>query len=246
MGERMAVRLLNRRAGRRPDVREEQRRRDLARQLAQVAVAPRRGRTVEKSGDVTASVPAEAEPVSVGNRHVRRVPPALLDERALRIVQQLPRLDRAADVPEPTTHDDLLLGAPRCPGDATTASPPVDETCSQHPGEARHGTADDATVGAIWEELCAPASPLSRPFAGGENGGDRPTRGEPHDRAASPSGVSAGAATPRSPPACCPACRPAGALPPHTLDLTHKQITHDWAASEDGRVARLRFGPAAG
>src|SRR3954470_513653 len=109
VAERMTVRLLHRGPGGRPDVREEHGRRDLSRERAQVAVTPGGCGAAEEGGDVAAAVPAEPETGTVRDRGVRGGTHALLDARALRVVAQLPRLDRAAEVRQPTTHGDPSL-----------------------------------------------------------------------------------------------------------------------------------------
>jgi len=53
---------------------------------------------------VAAVIPAQSGPVAVGQRHVRGVATALLNQRPLGIVQQFLRRDRAAQVCDPTTH----------------------------------------------------------------------------------------------------------------------------------------------
>ena len=65
VAERVAVRLLHRRAGRGPDVREDERRGDVPRQLAQVAVVPGRLDAAEDARRLLLAVPADAEAVAV-------------------------------------------------------------------------------------------------------------------------------------------------------------------------------------
>ena len=107
VAERMAVRLLDRRARRRPDVAEEQRRADVAGEVAQVAVAPGRQRVAIQARPVAVTVlvvPAQAEAVGVRVAAGEAVAAALLDEPVRRVVQQRARADRVAEVRDPATH----------------------------------------------------------------------------------------------------------------------------------------------
>ncbi len=92
--ERVAVRLLHRRGGRRPDVSEDEARADRGGKLAQVAVAPGRLDAVEQRRCLTLSVPAKAEAVAVGHRRAHCRAQALRDQRVLRREQQAVDVDR--------------------------------------------------------------------------------------------------------------------------------------------------------
>jgi hypothetical protein len=101
---RVAVGLLDRRPGRRADVREEQRRADLGSDLVQVAIAPRRRDAAIEAGRLPLAVPAEAEAIGVGLPAGQPVAAALLDERVLRVVEQDLGVDRIAEVGHPPAH----------------------------------------------------------------------------------------------------------------------------------------------
>ena len=73
-------------------------------ELEQILVAPRRNDAAKQGRLVAAVIPAQSGPVAVGQRHVRGVATALLNQRPLGIVQQFLRRDRAAQVCDPTTH----------------------------------------------------------------------------------------------------------------------------------------------
>src|SRR5206468_12572071 len=66
--KRMHVRLLDRAARRGANVREEERRRDARRELAQVAVVPGRVRAAVHPRRLSVLVPTDAEPVAVRRR----------------------------------------------------------------------------------------------------------------------------------------------------------------------------------
>ena len=90
--ERVAVRLLHRHAAAgRADVGEEQRRADLRAELAQVLVAPRRQGAAEQPRRVAEAVPAQPEPVGVGDVRVRAAAAALLDQRVAAARRAAPR-----------------------------------------------------------------------------------------------------------------------------------------------------------
>ena len=137
MTEWMAVGALHRRTGRRPDVGEQQRRTDLACNLPQVPVVPRRFDALEQCRLDALAVPADPEAVAVGCRGAHAGVEALVDDRVLRSEQQLFGEDRVSGVRHPSTH--ALSEAPpkrrrhhpswgilaRCPG-AALITPPGD------------------------------------------------------------------------------------------------------------------------
>ncbi len=95
--ERMAVRLLDRRARRGPDVGEHERGLDVSRQLTQVAVVPGGLDAVEEAGRLAGAVPADAESVTVRRLGAELRVEALVDQRVLRLVEQV--LDRVSESP---------------------------------------------------------------------------------------------------------------------------------------------------
>ena len=94
--ERVAVRLLNRRARGGPDVREHERRGDVPGELAQVAVVPGRFDAVEDRRALLLAVPADAEAVAVGLLGPEPRVQALDDERVLPAVEELLEQDGRA------------------------------------------------------------------------------------------------------------------------------------------------------
>ena len=86
MAERVAVGLLHGAADRRPDMREEQRRADVAGELAQVVVVPGRFGAAEDARRVGGAVPTDAEPVAVG-----RLGPELRGQALVRRASWAPR-----------------------------------------------------------------------------------------------------------------------------------------------------------
>ncbi len=89
--ERVAVGLLHRCSGAGPDVCQEQTGTHLGGQLPQVLVAPGGIGAAEQGRDVPVAVPADSGAVAVGHRHVRSVPPALLDQGTNRGSRAAPR-----------------------------------------------------------------------------------------------------------------------------------------------------------
>src|SRR5829696_2020733 len=104
----MAVGLLDRRADRGPDVREEERRLDVAGELAQIGVAPGRGDAVVDARPVAGAVPAHAEAVTVRRLGAHPRVQALVDDPVLRLEQQFVDQHRLTQPPHPTTHGLLL------------------------------------------------------------------------------------------------------------------------------------------
>ncbi|KAG0761407.1 hypothetical protein G6F22_018884 [Rhizopus arrhizus] len=112
--ERMAVGLLRGRIGGRADVRDEERRMDRARRLAQVAVVPggmhaaiaerRFGRLTRRG----AAIPAQAEAVAVRGGGAQASVQALVDQRVLGFEENALHLQGTTGVSQPTTHDALL------------------------------------------------------------------------------------------------------------------------------------------
>src|SRR5262249_12586612 len=97
---------------RRADVREDERRLDVGRELAQVAVVPGGLDAVEDRGRVPVSVPADPEPVAVRLLGAEARVQALDDERVLRAVEQLFEERGRPEVGEPAAHASVTL-APR-------------------------------------------------------------------------------------------------------------------------------------
>jgi hypothetical protein len=87
--ERVAVRLLDRRADGGTNVREEQRRLDVTRELAQVRVRPRRRDAAVDPRTVTGAVPAQTEPVAVRGLRAQPRVQALVDDPVLGLEEQL-------------------------------------------------------------------------------------------------------------------------------------------------------------
>ena len=113
--ERVAVGLLDRRARGRADVREEQRRLDVRRELAQVRVAPRRrdAPVARRRAAVAGAVPAEPEAVPVGRLHPHARVQALIDEPVLGAGTAARRAGWAVR----STPSSGTSGAPDCRGD---------------------------------------------------------------------------------------------------------------------------------
>src|SRR4051794_23170883 len=105
VAERVAVRLLHGSPGRGSHVREEQRRADLGRELAQVRVAPG-GRDAPVGARLLAAVavPAEPEAVEVRQGSLKTRVAALLDQRVRRVEEQLLYGNRVPEISEPATH----------------------------------------------------------------------------------------------------------------------------------------------
>jgi hypothetical protein len=89
VAERVAIRLLHRRARGGPDVREDERRDDVAGELAQVAVVPGGLDAVEDRRGVLLPVPADPEAVAVGLLGAEPRVQALDDQRVLPAVEEL-------------------------------------------------------------------------------------------------------------------------------------------------------------
>src|SRR5262249_5231517 len=81
----------------------------MTRDLSKVSVVPRRFDAVEDAGLVAEAVPADTESVPVGRLRPHRRVKALIDERVVRLVEQVLDQDRLAGVCEPATHVVLLL-----------------------------------------------------------------------------------------------------------------------------------------
>ena len=96
MAERVAVAALHRRAGRRPNVGEEQRSTYLTSNLPQVDVIPRRLNALEDCRFGALSVPADPEAVTVGRCGAHPGVQALVDDRMSRAEQQLFGEDRGS------------------------------------------------------------------------------------------------------------------------------------------------------
>jgi hypothetical protein len=99
VAERMAVGLLDGRAGGGSDVAEEQRRVDVPCYLSQVSVVPGRLDASEDGGGLTIMViPADPEAVAVRSIDAQASMAALVDEGVLRLVEQLLDEDGGARV----------------------------------------------------------------------------------------------------------------------------------------------------
>ena len=104
----VAIGLLDRCSGSGPHMRQEQWAADLGGKLEQVLIAPGRNDAAKQRRLGAVVIPAQPGPVTVGYRHVRGVPAALLDQRPLRVVQQFLGRDRGTQVCDPTTHGILF------------------------------------------------------------------------------------------------------------------------------------------
>src|SRR3954468_12617442 len=114
MAEGVTVGLLHGAADRRPDMREEQGRADVAGELAEVLVVPGRFGAVEDARRVGRAVPTDAEPVAVGRLGPELRAQALGDERVRALVERLLDQDGGAGVCEPAAHvPRLSVGAPK-------------------------------------------------------------------------------------------------------------------------------------
>lgn len=102
--ERMTVRFLDRRLGRRADVRQEQRRFHEGADLPKVEVVPRRANASKEPRPPARVVPADPEPVSVGGCIQGMRAHALIDERVLGLEQKLFEKHGSPGVGHPTTH----------------------------------------------------------------------------------------------------------------------------------------------
>jgi len=92
--ERMTVRLLNGRPDRRPDVREEQVRTHVTRELAQVLVIPRRLDAAKDPWGRRGVIPADAEPIAVGRLGPEPGVQALVDQRVDRGIEHIGKQHR--------------------------------------------------------------------------------------------------------------------------------------------------------
>src|SRR5215211_387143 len=109
VAERVAVGLLDSCPGRRADVREEERRGDVAGDLAQVAVVPGRLDAPEDRRCIgVCVVPADAEAVAVGGLDSEAGVETLVYEGMGGLVEQLLEEDRGSRVSEPAAHRLLL------------------------------------------------------------------------------------------------------------------------------------------
>src|ERR687897_477787 len=104
MTERVRVGLLDRRARRRADVREEEVRGDPGGELAQVAVVPGRVGAAVDPRRLAVLVPADAEAVAVRRRRALTRVQALVDQRTVALDEQLLEPDRRPRIREPTAH----------------------------------------------------------------------------------------------------------------------------------------------
>src|SRR5262249_24865385 len=114
------------------DVGKKQPGADLGGQFQQVVVAPRRSDAAKQRRFGPVLVPAQPGAIAIGNLHVWRVPAALLDQRALWIVEQLPGRDRLAQVPNPPTHPRLLA-----PTELSVTQPAPESPCVRTPACGR-------------------------------------------------------------------------------------------------------------
>jgi hypothetical protein len=94
MAERVAVGLLDRGPDRRADVREEQVRADVTRELAQVLVIPGRLDAAEDPRSRRGVIPADTEPVAVGRLGPQLGVQALVNQRMNRGVEHIREQDR--------------------------------------------------------------------------------------------------------------------------------------------------------
>ncbi len=104
VAERVAVRLLDRRARRRANVREDEPGPYVRGELVEVPVVPGGLDAVERAGRVADAVPPDPEAVPVRRLGSHRRVQALVDERVLRLVEELLQEHRRARVREPTAH----------------------------------------------------------------------------------------------------------------------------------------------
>src|ERR671910_596208 len=109
IAERVAIGLLDGRPRRGADVRQKERRLDVAGDFAQIAVVPSRLDTPEdgRRGGVRI-VPADPEAVPVGGLDAEAGVETLVDQGVLGLVEQLLEEDRGARVSEPAAHRLLL------------------------------------------------------------------------------------------------------------------------------------------
>jgi hypothetical protein len=97
--------LLHRRAGRRADVREEQRRLDAGREVAQVDVTPRGGDAAIATGPTAVGpVPAQPEAVAVGRLDAHPGVQALVDQAVVGLEEQLVDSHRLTEERIPAAH----------------------------------------------------------------------------------------------------------------------------------------------
>ena len=115
VAERMAVRPLHRRPGRRPDVGEDEAGANVARQLAEVLFVPGWLDALEERGRVALPVPADAEAVTVRRLHAELRVEALVDQRVDRRVEQPLEEDGSPRVREPAAHDRFISPFVRAP-----------------------------------------------------------------------------------------------------------------------------------
>ena len=104
VAERMAVRLLHGRSGGRSDVREDEPRPDVRGEVSQVSIAPGRLDAVERPRRLAVAVPADAEAVAVRRLRTHRRVQALVDERVLRLVEQVLEKHGRPRIRKPAAH----------------------------------------------------------------------------------------------------------------------------------------------
>jgi hypothetical protein len=104
VAEGMAVRLLDRAAGRGSDMGEDERRDDVAGQILQVPVVPGRLDAVEHQGHLAVPVPADPEPIAVRRGRTEPRVEALVDQGVGGLEEQLLERHRRPRVREPSAH----------------------------------------------------------------------------------------------------------------------------------------------
>jgi hypothetical protein len=86
------------------DVREDQARPDLRRDLAQVAVVPHRIDALEQGRSVPLTVPSDPKPIAVRRVRTEMRVQALVDQGMFRFVEQVAEQDRRSRISEPAAH----------------------------------------------------------------------------------------------------------------------------------------------
>src|SRR5215208_5794971 len=103
--EGMAVGALHRRSRRGSDVGKQNRRANLARELAEILVIPRRLDVLEQRRSRAVAVPPDAETVAVGGGGTHTRVQALVDQRVRRTKEHVLHQYRVAGVSHPSTHE---------------------------------------------------------------------------------------------------------------------------------------------
>jgi len=122
VAKRVAVRLLHRRAGSGSHMGQEERGLDLGGQMTEIVIVPGRLRVAIHPGEVSVAIPSHAETVAVGRGLARIGGKALVDQRVLRLEDELFEKQGGSRVRQPSTHGATSSPGIRCQRDSTESS----------------------------------------------------------------------------------------------------------------------------